>query len=319
MSALKSKGISLPRNSVRYISFLVDISVCRSDSNHTPSVCRLCDSKTMGIHGLTSYVANHASDCFVDHKLHDSVVLVDGNSAASLVYSNLTKSNHAFGGDYDKYAHSTGEFVKLLIKCNVRPIFIFDGGYESRKVKTIIERIKLNIVICGQYKHKYRESRSFPLLLRDVFKMVLHEFGIPVVQSDFEADHEIVTLAHILRCPVISSDSDFFVSNVRYIPFTSIEFRTVRFKKKTSERRYYVPCKMFDEDKFFGQLGGLNNKSLLPLLSCALGNDYVPTNVFKNFLDMNHATKFDDRIRRIVKWLRSVSSVENAIDQVSIF
>lgn len=268
----------------------------------------------MGIYGLTSYIANNASECFVDYKLHNCVVLVDGNSAASLVYSMLTKSNHAFGGDYDKYAYSTSEFIKLFHKCNVRPIFIFDGGYESRKVKTIIERIKMNIVICGQYKHKFRESRTFPLLLRDVFKMILHELNVHVIQCDYEADHEIITLARILKLPVISSDSDFYVSNVKYIPFTSIEFKSV---KKISKRRYYVPCKIFDEDKFLTQLGGLGNRSTLPLLSCALGNDYVPTNVFKNFLNMDQMTKFDDRIKKIVKWLRTVTSVDHAIDQVN--
>lgn len=271
----------------------------------------------MGVFGLTSYIAENASVYFVDHKLHDSVVIIDGNAAASLIYSKLTRSNHAFGGDYDRYAHSTTEFVHLFTKCNVHPVFIFDGGYETRKLKTVIERMKLNIIICGQYKNKYRESRSFPLLLRDAFKMILRELGVLVIQCDFEADHEIITVAKLMNCPVISNDSDFYISDTQYIPFNTIELRAVRFKKKTSKCRYYIPCKKFCTDEFLNRLGGLQDRSLLPLLSCALGNDYIPQKTFKNFLDLSHIVKFDGRIRKIMKWLRTVTSVDKAVEQVN--
>lgn len=272
----------------------------------------------MGIYGLTSYVAQHQSDLLNDCKLHNCPVLIDGNSAASLIYSNLTKSNHAFGGDYDRYARSTRDFVQLMQKCNLTPIFIFDGGYEQRKLKTVLDRIRMNIVICGQYKNKYRESKVFPLMLRDTFRAVLNEIGVTVVQCDFEADNELVVLSRILRCPLISYDSDFCITDARYIPFTTIDFRAVRFKKKSTQRKYYLPCKMFNVDKFLDRFGGAVDKSILPLLSCALGNDYIPRNTFKHFLQLDHMASFEERIRKIVQWMANIVFVDEAVDQVSV-
>lgn len=270
----------------------------------------------MGIHGLTSYVAKHAEHLYDNYKLHNGVVLIDGNSAASLIYSGRTNSNHAFGGDYDRFANSTVEFVRLFEKCDVKPIFIFDGGYELRKLRTVLSRIKSNIMICGQYKNKYRESKTFPLMLRDVFRLILVDLDVTVVQCDFEADHELVALAKILRCPIISSDSDFYICDLMFVPFNLIDFKTVRFKKNNAKRRYYIPCKIFLIDRFLHRFGGLENRALLPLLSCALGNDYVPNNTFKNFLNMGHSTDFDSKIKRILAWLRSSTSVDDAIEQV---
>ncbi len=272
----------------------------------------------MGIYGLTSHISKHSDDFLVDFRLHNRPVLIDGNSAASLIYSNLTRSNHAFGGDYDKYAKSTADFVNLLRKCDLRPVFVFDGGYELRKLRTVLDRIKMNIVVCGQYKNKYRESRSFPLLLRDDFRTILIGLDVPVLQCDFEADHELIVLARILGCPIVSYDSDFYISDAVYIPFTSIEFRAIRFRWKTSKHKYYVPCKKFDVDGFLKHAGGIPDKSLLPLLSCALGNDYIRTNTFNNFLNLNHHVKFEERIEKIVKWLNKVTDVEKAVDQVII-
>lgn len=269
----------------------------------------------MGIYGLTSYVAQHQSQLLDDWKLCDCAVLVDGNSAASLIYSNMTRSNHAFGGDYDAYAHSSRQFVRLLRKCGLTPVFVFDGGYEQRKLKTVLERLRLNAVICGQYKNKFRQSRTFPLVLRDAFRAILRELEATTVQCDFEADTELVVLSRILGCPLISYDSDFCISDAQYIPFTSIDLRAV---KKKSRRRYYLPCKRFNVDTFLERFGGPVDKGLLPLLSCALGNDYVPRNTFKKFLQLDHTASFEERISKTVAWVASISCVNDAVDEVSI-
>ncbi|XKL60609.1 hypothetical protein PGB90_007666 [Kerria lacca] len=270
----------------------------------------------MGIHGLTSYISSHAEDYLTDFKLGNCLVLIDGNSAASLIYSTLSHSNHAFGGDYDKYNKCTIDFIEILKKCKIHPIFIFDGGYELRKLKTVLERIKMNVIICGQYKNKYRESRTFPLLLKEDFKAILRNQNISVIQCDFEADHEITILARILKCPIISCDSDYYINDVIYIPFTSIEFRVMKLKKKTAKCKYYIPCKKFNIDIFLNHFGGLSDKSLLPLLSCILGNDYIPPNTFKNFLTINYFSKFDERIQKIIKWMKEITSVDEAIAQM---
>ncbi|XP_065225993.1 protein asteroid [Planococcus citri] len=269
----------------------------------------------MGIFGLTSYVSEHASELLKPHKLHDCSVLIDGYAAASIIYSHYTKCTHAFGGDYDKFANSVIEFVDILKKCNIYACFVFDGGYEKRKLKTVIDRLKLNIAICSQFKNKYRESKCFPLLLRDVFKDILRSINVPVIQCDFEADQELVVLARTLNCPVISNDSDFYVSNVAYIPFFSIEFKAYRLSKKIKDK-YYIPCSMYHVDDLLNKFEGLPDKSLLPLMSCALGNDYIPPHTFKNFLRISYSSKLPKRMEKILYWLRGVIFADMAIEEL---
>lgn len=269
----------------------------------------------MGIFGLTTYIAENSSEFLKDHKLHNCSILIDGNAAASIIYSHYTKCIHAFGGDYDKFANSVIGFIELLRKCNVSPCFVFDGGYEKRKLKTVIERIKLNVAICSQFKKKYRESKCFPLLLRDVFKDVLRSINVPVIQCDFEADQELVVLARLLNCPVISNDSDFYISDATYIPFSTLEFKAFKLNKKIKDE-FYMRCKIYHVNDLLHKYGGLSDKSLLPLMSCALGNDYIPPHTFKQFLGITHSSKLPARMEKIVRWLNGVIFADVAIEQV---
>lgn len=272
----------------------------------------------MGVFGLTSYISKNESEFLKDHKLHNCSILIDGNAAASLIYSHYTKCIHAFGGDYDKFAYCVKEFVALLRKCNIYACFIFDGGYEKRKLKTVVDRLKLNIGICSQFKNKYRESKCFPLLLRDVFKDVLRSINVPVIQCNFEADQELVVLARILNCPVISNDSDFYISNVTYIPFSSLELKAYRFSKKIKDK-YYIRCKLYQLDQFLNKFDGLHDKSLLPLISCVLGNDYIPPHTFKHFLGIGYSFKLPKRMEKTLQWLRGVIFADVAVEEVSYF
>lgn len=271
----------------------------------------------MGVHGLTSYIEENKDLFFKDHKLHDCVVLLDGNSVASQIYS-YSKSNYAFGGDYDKFTYNVNEFISLLLKCKITPIFVFDGAYEERKLKTIVERINVNVRICSQYKNKYKESKCFPLLLKDVFKGVLIKHNLYIVQSDFEADQELIIMSKQFQWSIISYDSDFFLADVDYVPFNTLNLTPLKLRSSRKEKKYYISCKMFVIDNLLLKFGGLTNKTLLPLLSAVLGNDYIPGNTFEGFLSLSHNLPFPKKLEKIIKWLQSVHVVEDGIKQVCI-
>lgn len=85
-----------------------------------------------------------------------------------------------------------------------------------------------------------------PLLLRTLFIAVLKEFGVEVVQCQYEADGDIASLARGLKCPVISNDSDFYVMDVLVIPLALMELNTAA----KCDEGFAVQCKLFDMEKF---------------------------------------------------------------------
>lgn len=100
----------------------------------------------MGIPGLTTYISKNSGFFYKENPLHDTLLLVDGNSLACQIYLTLTVTNSAFGGDYERFRHSIEKFMKLLLSCNILPIVVFDGGYERRKLKTTLSRLKNTII-----------------------------------------------------------------------------------------------------------------------------------------------------------------------------
>ncbi|KAH0944447.1 hypothetical protein HN011_005734 [Eciton burchellii] len=263
----------------------------------------------MGIRGLTAYIWNHSERFLEIHALHNTYLVIDGNCIACQLYMTCTKSNCIFGGDYDKYAQCVSEFFEELLKCNITPLVIIDGGCEDKKLKTVISRMKEKIerasyyTVASQHKNKF-----FPLLLREVFKDVMNEKGIKYVQCMFEADNTIAAIARILDCPVLSYDSDFYIYGSLYIPFNTWENVISRNSSGTGYVKY---CKIYYVQKLLQFFSGLN-LSLLPLASILLGNDYVKQHTFKNFfrhlkLSQTKKTKYSDQQRRIettFNWLR---------------
>lgn len=266
----------------------------------------------MGIPGLTSYISNNSDRYLENYALHDTYLVIDGNNIGCQLYNwhtNLT--NCVFGGDYDRYARCVANFFDELLKCNITPLVIFDGGCEDKKLKTIISRTKEKIQAASHFTPVYQSRNKFlPLFLKDVFKDVMSQKGIKCAQCIFEADNVIAAIARILNCPVLSYDSDFYIYGTLYIPFNTWGNSIVR---KPFGNGYVKHCKIYYVEKLFRDYRGLN-QSLLPLVAILLGNDYTKTNVFKNFFRhlklRKTGRKFNDQQRRIdatFNWLRTHS------------
>jgi len=263
----------------------------------------------MGIRGLTAYISNHSERFLQTYALHDTYLVIDGNCIMCQLYMRYTKSNCIFGGDYDKYAQRVTQFFDQLLKCNVTPLVIIDGGSEDKKLNTIISRIKEKLERASCYTVACQHKNKFlPLLLREVFKEIMSDKAIKYVQCVFEADNTIAAIARILDCPVLSYDSDFYIYGSLYIPFDTWENVVSRNSSGTGYVKY---CKIYHVQKLLQFFNGLN-QSLLPLASILLGNDYVKQYTFKNFfrylkLSQTKRTKYSDQQRRIeatFNWLR---------------
>ncbi|XP_059059309.1 protein asteroid-like [Achroia grisella] len=274
----------------------------------------------MGVRGLTTYV-NLNQDLFLEHfLLHDSCVVIDGNSMCAQLYRCLN-SFSAFGGDYDKYASYVKKFFKTFRKCNIVPYVIFDGGHETRKLKTAYCRVKSKISGASRLDPVTQGYlQIFPLLFRNVFRQVLTEMQVPFTVCEFEADDEIAVMARHLNCPVLSYDSDFFIYNVSYIPFNTLDHKPTCIEDGES-RFYALECKVYRVEFLTKNFGGLQ-EDMLPLLATLLGNDYVEKRVFKKFfsefkLPKSKRCKNNQQrsIHGVFKWLQN-ETLESAISKI---
>ncbi|KOX68556.1 Protein asteroid [Melipona quadrifasciata] len=234
----------------------------------------------MGIPGLTAFINNH-SDIYLEYyELHNTYLIIDGNNICYSIYNLYTKSNCAFGGDYDNYAQCVTNFFNDLLKCNVIPLVILDGGIEDKKLRTIIKRTRDRIsAACSFCPLSQRKAKSIPLLLKEIFRDVMKENNIRHVQCLFEADNDIASVAKILKCPMLSSDSDFYIYGALYIPFDTLDTYVV---KNPNGNGYMKCCKIYKVKNLLKSFKGLNQETL-SLAAVLLGNDYVQCKTFKNF------------------------------------
>lgn len=250
-------------------------------------------------------------------ELHDSALVIDGNAIACQLYNRHTKSNDCFGGDYDSYGKVVSDFYELLKQCNITPYVLFDGGYERKKLSTVISRMKARINTARKLDITSGQSSVFPLFLRDTFLGITQKLKIKVARCDFESDTEIANIARALNCPVLSYDSDFFIFDVMYIPFSTFELNLK--KGQESECKYkYISCEIYKVENFLKSYD--LDKNNLPLLAVLLGNDYVKRSVFSMFyrnlkVQKCHGSEEQKRIKSLIVWLQS-ETLETAISKV---
>uniref|UniRef100_A0A6P7FB09 Protein asteroid-like n=1 Tax=Diabrotica virgifera virgifera TaxID=50390 RepID=A0A6P7FB09_DIAVI len=276
----------------------------------------------MGIRGLTTFIQNRAHLYLENYELHDTNVVIDGNSIACQLYKWHTFSHDCFGGDYDKFSRAVHNFFDLLSQCNIIPYVVLDGGYEHRKVNTVISRMKKKIKSANQLNCVTETSISvFPLFIRQTFRDVLAERNIKHVGCDFEGDTETSNIARTLNCPVLSFDSDYFIFDVLYIPFSTFEMAVKRGKSKNTTTYKYIACNIYRVEKFLKSFNGLQKNSL-PVLAVLLGNDYVKRGVFTMFyqnlkIQKCHGIQSDQqkRIKSLLVWLQN-ETVESALKKV---
>ncbi|XP_032529978.2 protein asteroid [Danaus plexippus] len=274
----------------------------------------------MGVRGLTTYI-NYNQNMFMKrYYLHDSKLVIDGNSLCAQLYRSMI-SFSAFGGDYDKYASHTKTFFKNLRKCNITPFIIFDGCHEHRKLKTVFSRLRSKLKGTARLDPVTQDSlHIFPYLLKDVFTQVLNELQISYTVCAFEADDEIAALARYFDCPVLSYDSDFFIYNVKYIPFNTLEVKAQSIEEKDN-KFFALECRLFTVEYFCKHFGDLQPE-LLPLLATLLGNDYVKKRVFNKFFSQLKLQKTKKKknsqqrnIHALFVWLQN-ETFDSAVQKV---
>jgi len=261
----------------------------------------------MGIPGLTSFINRNSNQYFENLQLKDTLVIIDGYALTNFLYRMYENQTSAFGGDYDVLAKVYTDFINLLTRCNVTPIFVFDGAYEQRKMETIMSRMSQRIQSYGQ---PMKSAECMPMFGSDIIFDILNDMDIPHINCDFEADSEIVALAKLLDCPVISRDSDFYINTVPYIPLDKIILDLDSDIK-------VMNCQVYKVEKLLNEFGGLN-LDYLPLVAALLGNDYIRQDTFSSLLGINPGCfNCGLKLKRITVWLRKQNDIKSAISNMT--
>uniref|UniRef100_A0A8C5HL31 Asteroid domain-containing protein n=1 Tax=Gouania willdenowi TaxID=441366 RepID=A0A8C5HL31_GOUWI len=280
----------------------------------------------MGVHGLTTFVENHRN-LLQNVKFRDSRLVIDGCGLYYRLYftSGLDQQR---GGDYDAFAALLHQFISALEACRIQPYVVLDGGMDpsEKKFGTLKQRIQSKIREADTLAHG-RSGSVLPILVRHVFIQVLTQRGVPLVQCPAEADWDIACLAHQWKCPVLTSDSDFYIFDLPggYLPFQNFQWANLNgnpSQRYISARRYtaHSLCQWF----------GSNNCEMLALGAVLLGNDYgTPKAVEKIFavIDSQHVPRgsggrgrsgtSSTRIDVLFLWLFSMSNVTEALEEIS--
>uniref|UniRef100_A0A8B9J6E7 Asteroid homolog 1 n=1 Tax=Astyanax mexicanus TaxID=7994 RepID=A0A8B9J6E7_ASTMX len=274
----------------------------------------------MGVHGLTSYVEGNRQ-FFTDLKLKNSHLVIDGCSLYFRLYFH-SGLDQIRGGDYDLFAAVVRRFFAALLECGVRPFVVLDGGMDhtDKKFKTLKDRAESKIREAHSLSRGSHGS-VLPLLSREVFRQVLCEVGVPLVQCVSEADFEIASLAHQWKCPVLTSDSDFYIFDLPggYLPFAFFEWENVC--GKAAER--YIPSRRFTVNRFCSNFNHMN-KQLLPLFAVLTGNDYSPAKTTEMFFSRveferppkGRGSNSKPRIEGLLNWLSQFASPVDALEEV---
>ena len=274
----------------------------------------------MGIRGLTTYIKQHSSEYLENIELHDTLLVIDGNNLMCHLYNNpASNCSSCFGGDYNVFNRCCEKFFTLLKRCRIRPLVIFDGGHERRKLNTIKRRLRSKIQVTKLISPS-KDLCNFPLMIKENFINVLIKMKIEFAQTLFEADDIIASLARQLNCPVLSNDSDFFIYDVQYIPYPSVKHQ-IKFDQEN--KIAYIQAKKYSIDYFLEKFGGMN-KEMLPLLATILGNDYINRSTFSNFFSQIKMPKTkklpsyssQKLIVGVLEWLRN-ENFDTAKEKVS--
>lgn len=261
----------------------------------------------MGVHGLTSFIDAFFKDW--ERREVQGRIVVDGNSLCHKLY----QADWTHGGQYPEYQNAVLQFFRTLQHADIFPVVVFDGvDYKQEKTKEIIRRrrewIKLiHSVLSGpKYGHK---GLILPALAVMVFQQTLCELKVPIHVVDGDADAVIVQIANHYSCPVLSSDSDFFIFNVEcgYIPMDRFHWNSTPVTAEVfNVRSFTLQFKFSDE----------NLRFIIPAI---LGNDFLTPVDSSNFMHYirTKVVAGNNKTMAVVCYASQFESMQNFVDQIN--
>ena len=191
-----------------------------------------------------------------------------------------TEQNELCGGDYVSVTKEVSGFFQALVDAGINPIVVLNGTFNYDKANTIARRMSdkrqriANLLAPEEERDPELKKHSFTAryLSNEVtiesLKRVLGNDYLLIV-PDSEADVDVACLAIHHQCPVLSSDSDFYIFPLLYgyIPYSRLLWNNTKGNAVYGEFYYYqLFCEQFE----------IYDESLLTAIPGIVGNDTIP-------------------------------------------
>lgn len=217
----------------------------------------------MGIKYFTGFVNRHSATLFRKVQFTDlKSIVIDGNGLCHQLY-HQKNCDWKLGGEYPEFYSKVKHFFEQILHAGVKPVVIFDGSHDQRKMETVLRRKEeKNIeILKSQESGCWSRASVSPILMLQTFINVIKDLKVKLYVAACEADKEVAAVANSLRCPVLSTDSDYFMFELRhgYIPFDKFSITT---------------CYLFHIDYFVAQFC-LQDPKFRLFIPAIHGNDFL--------------------------------------------
>ena len=173
----------------------------------------------MGIRGLSAFIKKNYKWGAANWKVKN--LIIDGHNICCKLYNNNLSCN--FGGEYDQFDQILETFFKEIKQQQCEPIVVFHGVKIENRLHKVCERRlqsfkEMKSIQTGYMgstgDHLYREVKLH--MLKFVCMDVLRRLKIEFYVASAEPHKAIAALANKKGCPVLSSDSDYFIFDLKH-------------------------------------------------------------------------------------------------------
>ena len=280
----------------------------------------------MGIRCLTKFVNQYFKGWEI-RKVKGKLI-IDGYALFHCLFEEYsTAKSEVFGGDYVSIAREMSEFLQTMVKFEINPLIVLDGTIDGAKADTISSRAhnRMNDIVdhlqglsvslgnkslpAGRLVQAGMNKRHLtPYLSTDaIIDAVTQILGADCLfVADTDADIDIACLAIHHQCPVLSSDSDFYVFPLPYgyIPYSRFYWRKPICNIVGELYSYQLFCKQF----------GICDASLLTIIPVIVGNDTInplDTKCLKELMPSDICT--GRLIENTIKYVASFTTFESCL------
>ncbi|ELP84945.1 hypothetical protein EIN_309180 [Entamoeba invadens IP1] len=266
----------------------------------------------MGVEGLTAIVEPAVKKVNL-FRYRNSTIVVDTNN---IVSSLLSLS--------DVELRNYFTFLNIVAsKSALKFIFVFDGTHHSDKIKEVIRRRNDGTKKACKFfsePNQYKIKRGKLLNFERFLMCILKSLNFQCVRAVYEADPLVASLARTHGATfIMSSDSDFYLSDVPYVIKADEFCHLIKWKAKKGRldniRSLYVDCvdtKMVDN--YCLQF----NRDFYPIFSALAGNDYTKSfaPLFTHKIEIFTDNTLKTDIRDIVKFLRTFKRLNQLVEYI---
>ena len=170
----------------------------------------------MGIKGLTTFINDNYK--WKAANLKGKNLIIDGLNICCILYNNKLSCN--FGGEYHQFDKLIEKFFKKIKKQKCEPIVIFYGVQMENRLDEIRQRRLRSFEVMKSMQTGSTVDRHFHEIklnmLKPVCMDVLRRLDIEFYVASTEPHKAIAALANKKGCPVLSSDSKYFIFDLKH-------------------------------------------------------------------------------------------------------